>query len=64
MYEKPFERGHFLAFAYREKAELAPHWAARVVRDGMDKTAPKEVIGDILDAGQDPKTEILDKELK
>ena len=33
MYEKSLEMKHFRVCPYREEAELAPSWAARVGRD-------------------------------
>ena len=43
----------------RKKAGLAPTWVAGVAREGTNTTAPTEVIGCILDTGEDAKTEIL-----
>ena len=52
---------HFRVFSYPEEAEWAPAWAARAAGDRrMKRTASTEVLGCKIEAGQDPKTEILD----
>ena len=43
-----------------EEADLAPSWAAGVVRDGKDEnTVPTEEVGRMLAGGQEGKMEIL-----
>ena len=45
---------------YPEEAELVPSWSQKSLgMEGMNKTAPTEVVGYILHAGQNANTEIL-----
>ena len=61
MYEKSSEIRQFRVLEYREEPEMAPSRSAEVARDerDMEKAAPMEAVGSIIDSGQEAKTEIL-----
>ncbi|GAC1703124.1 MAG: hypothetical protein NVS9B4_10270 [Candidatus Acidiferrum sp.] len=52
--EKSLKMRQFLVYLYPEEERRGPSWVAGVARmKGMTKTGPTEVIGRILEAGQD-----------